>query len=161
MRALTAAARSLAPVHAAGWAHQALTLDVLHAPHSGRACISGWGAARPCSAPSEPSADPCRDPISLTAATDVGARRDVCAMGHLMLELVTPDVRVLRRAGRVGDAVRTALPEPGIAHRVLRHIIGAAVHPAPDERWLDAGALASELQSWLDSFGQGRQSSGD
>ncbi len=154
-RALSAAAASLAHVHESGWAHQALRLDVIHAPQSGRSVISAWGdvglAQGNCyRASSSWDADPS-EPPPIT-----GAARDVGALGHLFLELVTPDSRVLRRAGHVSDAVQTALPDPGIEFRVLRHIISGAVHPDPQERWSSAGVLANELTTWLDTFGQGR-----
>jgi len=160
VRALAAAAESLAPVHDAGWAHKALTLDLVHAPRSGRACISGWGDVGLSHDTSPGGGSESWDADPLARPADSGASLDVGALGHMLLELVTPDARVLRRAGRVSDAVRMALPDPGIEYRVLRHIIGGAVHPDSRERWGDARALASELQTWLDTFGQGRWQAG-
>lgn len=145
------AAELLEQIHTRGWAHQDLHLDTLSRTPGGTVHVVGWGSVGLASSTPGPAT-----PTPSTKAPTVGRAGDIAALATAALEALSPDVRVLLRAGQVAEAVQLALPDPSIELRVLRHIFSKAVHPAVHERWDTMESLSRELTAWQASFGRGR-----
>jgi len=141
----TLAAGILHQIHTAGWAHQAVSIDTVYRSPAGSVHLFGWGMV----------GNAVPGPQSEQGGL-AGARGDIAGLGVAMLEALSTDTRVLLRAGRISDAVAHALPDPTVEMRVLRHLLGRAVHPDPAQRWDTMEALFDELQAWQESFGRGR-----
>ncbi len=142
------AAALLSTIHASGWAHQDVRPETLYRSTSGSVTLGSWGMVGSSRGQAAEASD--------DSSHETGAQADIRGLAIAALQTLAPESRALVRAGRVGDAVALAFPDPTIQMRVMRHIFSRAVHPDPHERWQQMGVFHDELSAWLDSFGRGR-----
>lgn len=139
VRAIVALARVLAPYHARGWAHQALSLDLVYQTADGTTTVTGWG-----------------DVVTTRAqgqAVLPGATLDVGLMAKMCLELVSDDSVVLLRNGMVHDAISLAVEGNSEEVYALRAILARALHVHHEKRWENAGVFSTALTDWLRQVG--------
>jgi serine/threonine-protein kinase len=145
---LADAAEALAPMHAAGQAHGAITPQSLHIDAAGRARL-GPPASDVTAAGLMPPAYLAPERIGGQAADP---RSDVYALGLLGWEMLTgqtpwagASLQELVLNQQEQDLPRLTTVRPGVPRPLLLAIEGA-LHKAPSDRWANAGELLATLR---------------